>query len=276
MVGIDRNRVRVSFDRHASEYDLHAGVQKLVIARIGELLLELGIEPCRVLDIGSGTGMLLRCLSALCPHASLVGLDLSFAMCLAARAGQPESPSLSLLTGDAEALPFLDQAFDLIVSTSTFQWLGDLGRVFSETFRVLAPEGRLLFAMFGEKTLFELRGSYRQAWEMSGRGTEERTHTFPFLAEVGTVLDRTGFSDLRLFSEREVEFHRDVPALLRSLRSIGAGNAVPVQSRGLSERRVMVEMMETYRREHGADGLIPATYEVIYGIASKPPVAPGT
>jgi hypothetical protein len=31
----------------------------------------------------------------------------------------------------------------------------------------------------------------------------------------------------------------------------------------------MVEMMETYQGDYGAAGLIPATYEVIYGEASK-------
>jgi malonyl-CoA O-methyltransferase len=190
-------------------------------------------------------------------------------MCLSARANQPGNPSLSLLTGDAEALPFRDHAFDLIVSTSTFQWLGDLDQVFAEAFRALAPGGRFVFAMFGEKTLFELRGSYRKAWERSGRGPEGRTHTFPFLSRVGTALDRTGFTGIRVASEKEIEFHRDVPALLRSLRGIGAGNTAPVQSRGLSERRVMVEMMETYQGDYGAAGLIPATYEVIYGEASK-------
>jgi malonyl-CoA O-methyltransferase len=269
MASIDRNRVRDAFERHATEYDLHAGVQRRVIDRITGLLHELPIAPRRVLDIGSGTGLLLKKLAGIFPQARLVGLDLAFGMCLAARANQPEKLSLSHLTGDAEALPIRDHAFDLIVSTSTFQWLGELDRVFAEAFRALAPEGRFLFAMFGEKTLFELRGSYRKAWEKGGRGPEERTHNFPFLSGVGTALDRAGFTDVQVISENEVEFHCDVPALLRSLRGVGAGNAAPVRSRGLAERGVMVEMMDIYQRDYGVDGVIPATYEVIYGVAGK-------
>jgi len=276
MTGIDRNRVRNSFDLHASEYDLHSGVQKRVIASLTGLLSEFPASPRRVLDIGSGTGTLLKNLAGLYPQARLVGLDLAFGMCQAARANLPQNTSLSLFTGDAEAIPFREHAFDLIVSTSTFQWLGELDRVFAEVFRTLAPEGRFVFALFGEKTLFELRGSYLKAWEIKGLGSEERTHTFPFLSEVGTALDRTGFTDVRVFSEREVEFHLDVPPLLRSLRSIGAGNTAPVRSRGLAERGVMVEMMDIYRRDHGVDGLIPATYEVLYGIASTPPAVRST
>jgi malonyl-CoA O-methyltransferase len=269
MKGIDRNRVRDSFERHATEYDLHAGVQKRAIATLTGLLHELPASPRTVLDIGSGTGMLLGNLAGIYPEARLVGLDLAFAMCLAARSALIQIPSISLFTGNAEALPFRDDSFDLIVSTSTFQWLGELHRVFAEAFRVLAPDGEFIFAMFGEKTLYELRASYRHAWEMQGRGVEERAHTFPFLSEVGSALDLAGFADLQVLSEREVEFHLDVPGLLRSLRGIGAGNTTPVKSRGLSERGVMVEMMDIYRREHGVDGLIPATYEVIYGEARK-------
>jgi malonyl-CoA O-methyltransferase len=278
MAGIDRNRVRDAFDRHAAGYDLHAGVQKRVIERLIGLLHELPLSPSprMVLDIGSGTGMLLKNLSGLYPQARLVGLDLAYGMCLAARANQPESLTLSLLSGDAEALPFRDHAFELVVSTSTFQWLGELDRVFAEAFRALAPGGRFVFAMFGERTLFELRVSYRKAWERSGRGPEGRTHTFPFLSGVGTALDRAGFTGIRVASEREVEFHCSVPELLRSLREIGAGNTATVRSRGLSERRVMVEMMDSYQRDYGADGLIPATYEVIYGEASTPPGARNT
>lgn len=273
MKGIDRNRVRNSFDRHAAEYDLHAGVQKRVIASLTGVLRELPDSPRRALDIGSGTGTLLHELAWLYPDSSLFGLDLAFAMCLSARANLPANPMLSLLTGDAETLPFRDGAFDLIVSTSTFQWLGDLDRVFAETYRALAPGGRFVFAMFGEKTLFELRNSYRKAWERSGRGAETRAHTFPFLSQVASALDRPGFTDVRVFSEWEVEYHRDVPEFLRSLRSIGAGNATPVQSRGLSERGVMREMMDAYRGDYGVGDRIPATYEVIYGVASTPPEA---
>lgn len=276
MSGIDRNRVRDAFELHAAEYDLHAGVQKRVIARLTEILHELRFVPRMALDIGSGTGLLLNKLAGLYPQARLAGLDLACGMCLAARASLPENPFLNLLAGDAEALPFRDHAFDLIVSTSTFQWLGDLDRVFAEASRVLAAEGRFVFAMFGEKTLFELRGSYRKAWEKNGRGPEERTHTFPLLSGVGTALDRAGFLDIRIASENEVEFHLDVPSLLRSLKGIGAGNAAPVRSRGLGERGVMVEMMDTYQRDYGVDGLIPATYEVIYGVASIQPGARST
>jgi malonyl-CoA O-methyltransferase len=269
MAGIDRRRVQHSFNLHAGEYDAHACVQKRVIARIAGLLRDLPATPRKVLDIGSGTGTLLRSLAGLYPVAEFIGLDLAIGMGLKARANLAPHNSARLLTGDAEALPFRDQTFDLVVSTSTFQWLENLDTVFTEVYRVLAPGRRFIFALFGGQTLFELRGSYRRAWEKSGRGPEDRTHPFHTASEVEAALGRTGFSDSLVSAELEVEYHPDVPALLRSLRRIGAGNAAPAGSRNLAERRVMLDMMDFYQRKHAVDGIIPATYEVIYGEAGK-------
>jgi malonyl-CoA O-methyltransferase len=67
-----------------------------------------------------------------------------------------------------------------------------------------------------------------------------------------------------------LDSHEDVPALLRSLKKIGAVNASPLASDGLAGRKVMLEMMDIYRRTHGTDGSIPATYEVIFAMGRKP------
>ncbi len=276
MTGVDRKKVKNAFDRHAMEYDLHASVQKRIVARIAGLLRELPGTPRRVLDIGSGTGMLLKELIGIFPAVELIGLDLASGMSNTARAHLAALPLVRLLTGEAEALPFGGNVFDLVVSTSTFQWLESLDRAFAEAFRVLTPGGRFVFALFGGQTLFELRASYRAAWEMSGQGPEVRTHTFHGTEDVEAALVRTGFTDASVSAELEVEHHPDVPALLRSLRRIGAGNAAPTGSRGLAGRRVMLDMIAIYSREYGVAGLIPATYEVIYGIASTPPAARST
>jgi malonyl-CoA O-methyltransferase len=269
MVEIDRNRIKRSFDRHALEYDVYARVQKRVVAGFAGFLRGWPDTPRRVLDIGSGTGMLLKELAVLYPAAKFVGLDLASGMSLKARANLAATASIRLMTGDAEALPFRENAFDLVVSTSTFQWLESLDRVFADAFRVLAPNGRFVFALFGGRTLFELRGAYRSAWEKSGRGPEDRTHDFHSAFEVEAALGRAGFADPLVFAELEIEYHFDVPALLRSLRRIGAGNSAPLGRRGLAERRVMLDMMDIYQHDYAVDGLIPATYEVIYGEAGK-------
>ena len=268
MQAIDRRRVRQSFDSHAAEYDRHAVVQKRVLARFVDLLPEGGGWG-RILDIGCGTGTLLEKLALRFPAAGLVGLDLAFGMGRAARQRLSGLDRVAFLAADAEALPFADASFDLVVSTSTFQWLEGLEPAFGEVRRVLRPGGAFCFALFGEKTLHELRASYRAALAAAGGGGVDRTHSFKGVAGVESALRSAGLEVERLGAELEVESHPDVPELLRSIRRIGAGNAVRSPGRGLAERRVMVEMMAHYRREYGREGSIPATYEVIYGMGRK-------
>jgi malonyl-CoA O-methyltransferase len=268
MDGIDRQRVRSSFDAQAHEYDRHAIVQKRVLDRIVRLLPPDDC-PGHILDIGSGTGALLQRMVAVYPDASLTGLDMAFGMGMAARERLAGNNSVQFVTADAEQLPFSEASFDLVLSTSTFQWLERLEPAFVELRRVLRPGGRFCFALFGQRTLFELRDSYRCAVEKVARGAVDRTHSFKNSDEVATALEVSGLEAEYLVSELEVEVHPDVQHLLRSIRRIGAGNAAPGSSRNLAERRVMLAMIEEYQARFGMDGSIPATYEVIYGVGRK-------
>lgn len=267
MPATDRERVGRSFGRRAGEYDRHAVVQKRVVARFLEALDDLPV-PRAILDVGTGTGALLGRLADRYPGARLVGVDLAPAMAETARTNLAGRTGIEIHAGDAEELPFPDGTFDLVVSTSTFQWLETLQCAFDEAYRVLAPGGRFRFALFGDQTLRELKASYRQALAACGGGTD-RTHRFASADEVLAALKGCGFAECGARAELETEYHADARAVLRAIKRVGAGNAA-VPSKGLAGRRVMQEMLAVYDREYGADGRVPATYEVVYGWGVKP------
>lgn len=260
---IDRRKVQGSFHRQASEYDRYAVVQARVVQRMVEQLGSERVHPDLLLDVGAGTGRLLVALRELFPNTRMVGADLALGMCRAA--SETLGGAVPLVNADAEKLPFAEGVFDLVLSTSTFQWLTTLEQAFAEAKRVLAPGGLFLFALFGERTLFELRESYRTVL----KGGEDRTHSFFTVDEVMLALRQAGFAEPRVHAELEVEFHPDVPELLRSLKRIGAGSTAPPAATGLSERRVMLDMMAAYQKSFGGAAGIPATYEVIYGVGVK-------
>ena len=262
---IDRNRVRTAFDSHAAEYETYACVQRRVVERFLVLLAQVHPTPRAILDIGCGTGRLLKGVAERFPGAALAGIDLAPAMVAAARSALTGRVGAEVHTGDAEQLPFPDGSFDLVVSTSTFQWLEYLDTAFAEAYRVLIPGGSFRFALFGARTLCELKESYRAALSRHGQEAGDRTHRFAAPPAVASALDRAGFYGCRVWSEDEIELHPDVPTLLRSLKKIGAGNASPDRARSLAERRIMLKMMKLYEETYGRDGGIPATYEVIYG-----------
>lgn len=266
---IERNRVRAAFHRQSAVYDSCAEVQQRVVRRLLDLLQLEALIPRRLLDVGAGTGTLAGGLASLYPVAAVICLDLAYGMTVTARRNLAGDGRVMFVNADAERLSFADSSFDLVVSTSTYQWLPALDTAFAEAYRVLTPGGHFRFALFGEQTLYELKSSYRKALTRVGSGREDRTHNFFGAEQVMTALAGAGFKGCQVKAELEQESHPDVPALLRSLKRIGAGNAAPAPSRGLAGRRVMLEMMDIYRREFGREGAIPATYEVVYGVGRK-------
>lgn len=269
MTQIEKELVKKSFGSHAGQYDSLANVQKKVSDRLVEVLRAGSGKPSSVLDIGSGTGRLLEKIAALYPDANLAGIDLALGMTNVARARMKDSADAFFVCGDAEKLPFIDRSFDLVVSTSTYQWISPLTPAFAEVYRALKSGSRFAFALFGEKTLFELKESYRNALIESGKAAGDRTHRFATREEVASAMSGAGFAQFRLFDEIETEIHPDASSLIRSLKGIGAGNASRNGNSGLSGRADMLRMMEIYRHNHGTDCGIRATYHVFYGVGIK-------
>ena len=266
MIGLVREKVRHSFSSHAAGYDDYAIVQKLVIERFMGKFCGSDLKPARLLDIGAGTGRLLAALGERYPHALLHGVDLAFGM---AKKVRERNAELAIACSDAEQLPFKDECFDLVVSTSTYQWLDSLDDAFAEAYRVLTPGGRFCFAFFGGDTLFELRSSYREALAASGSGLPDRSHDFFSLAATVAALKKAGFAKVAVESDTEIELHGDVKRVLASIKGIGAGSASRAQGRGLSGRRVIEGMVRHYEQEYSRPQGVPATYEIFYGHGVK-------
>lgn len=269
MAEIERELVKKSFGSHARQYDSLATVQKKVTDRFVELFGSSISSPASLLDIGAGTGRLVESLHQLLPQTDLVGIDLAFGMTRVARNRLEGSSRASFSCSAAETLPFRDSCFDIVVSTSTYQWIAPLEEAFAEVYRVLKPDGKFCFALFGEKTLFELRNSYISATIASGREPTDRTHNFATSDEVTSAMTGSGFTGCRVHEEMETEIHADVPALLRSLKGIGAGSAARSNGSGLSGRSEMLRMMEIYGEKYGTTGGVQATYHVIYCVGEK-------
>lgn len=268
---IDKAKVRRSFDRQAVFYDETVDVQKRVVDQFAAQLRDTAGRnmPGRVLDVGAGTGMLLRHIRPLFPDALLVGLDHASGMgscCISSSSGRGGT---ARVTGDAESLPFADCSFELVLSTSAFQWLNSLDTAFRETGRVLAPGGSFRFALFGGQTMWELKHCYRKALAETGRLKEDRTHRFFSVYEVADALGRAGLADCQVETTIEFEHYDSVSSLLRALRRIGAGNASTQGRRGMQSRRVVRRMSEIYQEEFGTEKGIPVTYEVIWGVGRK-------
>jgi SAM-dependent methyltransferase len=112
--------------------------------RTAVLALSASTAPRRVLDIGCGTGYLLRLLARQWPDASeLAGIDPAPSM-IETAAGLPRDERLRFSIGAAERLPYPDSSFDLVVSTTSFDHWSDQQEGLRECARVLMPGGHLM------------------------------------------------------------------------------------------------------------------------------------
>jgi ubiquinone/menaquinone biosynthesis C-methylase UbiE len=115
-----------------------------IVARTADLALASGDAPRRVLDVGCGTGLLLRLLAARLPDSEeLVGIDAAAGMTAVARS-MAHDPRLTFSNGVAEDLPYPDESFDLVVSTTSFDHWEDQGAGLGECARVLTPRGHFV------------------------------------------------------------------------------------------------------------------------------------
>lgn len=112
--------------------------------RTVDLALSTCPRPRRVLDIGCGTGYLLRCLASRCPGAlALHGIDPAAPMVDVARTSADDA-RLHFSSAVAEHLPFVDGTFDLVVSTTSFDHWSDQQTGLADCARVLKSGGHLV------------------------------------------------------------------------------------------------------------------------------------
>jgi ubiquinone/menaquinone biosynthesis C-methylase UbiE len=138
------------FNRWATSYDRH-WMQRIIFNPIQRAVLEVAEEqvgrPGAILDVGCGTGKLLKSARSRFPDARLVGVDAAEEMVKYAQATSPAG-TIEFRQAMAEELPFPNGSFDLVFSTMTFHHWQDQARGAAEVARVLTPGGRWLLADF--------------------------------------------------------------------------------------------------------------------------------
>lgn len=128
------------FNRWSHTYD-ESWVQRYA-DRVHEEMLnvvtrEIG-APQTILDVGCGTGRLLRKARALYPSAQLLGIDPAEGMVKVARS---QIPSATIYLGAAESLPLADSSVGVVLSSISFHHWSDQLAALREISRVLRPAG---------------------------------------------------------------------------------------------------------------------------------------
>ena len=161
--------VAEAFDRHSRRLSGQAAARLASLVHVG--------SRDRVLDVGTGTGLIPFALAAATePPASILGIDLSAGMIETARRrlrdDLGDDARVRFERMDAEHLELPDQSFDVVLSGFALTHVPRPELALREIFRVLRPGGRLGIAL-GSRPPAASAAQLRHALAEVGRRIEQ-------------------------------------------------------------------------------------------------------
>ncbi|MFN2380932.1 MAG: malonyl-ACP O-methyltransferase BioC [Guyparkeria sp.] len=263
----DLRRVRDRFNRAAADYDRHAAVQREIGRRLDERFDWLKLDPGRVLDLGAGTGQMVRAMRERYPEADVVGLDLADNMLRELPRQRWWSRHRGGVAADMHALPLKGGSMDVVVSNFAVQWSDRPAALFGEVARVSASGAPFAFTTLGPDSLQEIRRAWAEV------DPSPHVHQFLDMHDLGDALVGAMLADPVMDRETVTVTYPTVEALLADLRGVGVGNAQAGRSAGMTGPRAWRRFREALAAQ-AIDGRIPLSYEIVYGLAWGTGVSP--
>lgn len=142
-----------------------------------------------LLDLSCGSGDLLAEIKKTYPSATLFGIDASEKLKDIAK---QNARTAEIIVGDAHALPYRDNNFDIITCALAFHHYHDASQAAQEIFRVLKPNGELVVFDLAPETT-----SMQKLWNFFGSRVERGAHHFFSGDELGKLLFSCGFENIQ-------------------------------------------------------------------------------
>ena len=156
-------------------------------------------------------------------------------------------------------------AYDLVVSGMTLHRANDPVGVLVRLRRLLKPDGLLLAALFGGRTLHELRAALAEAEAEVEGGVSPRVAPMAELRDLGALAQRAGYAMPVADVDRLDVAYRTPLHLMRELRAMGEANALARRRRRFTRPSTLDRAAELYARHCGRDdGRVTATFEIVH------------
>jgi demethylmenaquinone methyltransferase/2-methoxy-6-polyprenyl-1,4-benzoquinol methylase len=172
------------FDKHSTTWD--DDIDDLKLNRIKNIFLnKIPFVKGPILDMGSGTGILIPIFEQLKLKHNIFELDISSKMLLTAKEKYLQKDNVKYIQADAHFLPFINNYFNTVICFQVYPHFLDKNMVTKELYSTLKNHGFLIILhLMGHKELNEF---HRQA----GREVE-RDRILP-AAKLAELLSTCGF-----------------------------------------------------------------------------------
>lgn len=167
------------------------------------------------------------------------------------------------IVADDDELDLMPGVHDLVVHALCLHWANDPVGQLIQCARALRPDGLMIAALFGGRTLQELRLHLAGAEAAVTGGLSPRVLPMGDIRDLGALLQRAGLALPVADSMTQTVRYRNAAHLMADLRAMGEGNALAGRLRRPTRRAMLAEMTARYAADSGADGRIPATFEIV-------------
>ncbi len=171
-----------------------------------DLVEQASLRPGhRILDIGCGTGTLLRVVIEHCPEAVAWGIDGDGAMLARARVKLTGAPGrVGLIRGLASDLPFPEASFDRVLTSLVLHHLTSRtkARTLAAAHALLRPGGELHVADWGDPHDLPMWLAFQGVRLLDGRETTDDN----YYGRLPGFMQDAGFTDVRETGRRRTVF----------------------------------------------------------------------
>jgi SAM-dependent methyltransferase len=271
----DRALLRRRRARFAGEMGKHEALLAHVAAEIADRISAILRDFPLALDLGAYHGLLGRAIAALPSVGEMI-----YAESVPALAALCPPPAVVC---DEELLPFKEESLALVVSGLALHRVNDLPGALIQIRRTLRPDGLLMAAALGSRSLYELRQALIEAEAELHGGASPRIAPFADVREYGALLQRAGFALPVTDAEMLTVTYPSPRDLMREIRALGGGNVMAARRKTPLPRGTLERAEEIYRERHRTpEGKIAASFEIVYLMGWAPhasqqkPLKPGS
>ena len=136
--------VQTVFSEVSKKYDLMNDLMSFGTHRLWKknLIEIMNIQNSdKIIDVGSGTGDLVKIIQRKTPRVSITSIDLNFEMLKYGKNNFTNNKNINWINCNAEELPFQDDLFDKYIISFCLRNITYIDKALSEAMRILKPGG---------------------------------------------------------------------------------------------------------------------------------------
>lgn len=257
-VFIDKDLVKARFSKNLATYHSKAAIQKSIAYNLWKILSNYkDTDFYNIFEIGVGTGYLTSCLLEKEDTKLYIGNDIveqSEIYFENAFRNSGKDIDREFLVGDGEGLVKSFNRyhfFDLVSSSSVFQWFSDLENVFSSLKNLIKPSGLLAFTTFGPDNFKEIN-------KLLSIGLSYKS-----LSDLRQMVENSGFQVLTIAKEVETLYFSTPLQVLKHIKETGVSGVGDFRW----NRVLLSQFIDRYNRYFSSAEGVSLTYEPIYIVA---------